>query len=138
VLGLDQKAALMDIEESGSMENSQTRSTSDELAAARSRFERVVSTWTLSKDEASMLLGSGQGPWRNAPHCAEIEARMRLISDVDALLGLLVDDGDLPEWLRTPNDAFVDSLCPLDAMSLGLHAILGIRNVLMDISGRVR
>lgn len=125
---------MMDIDASRSMKDAQMRMSSKEVATERSRFGRVLSAWALSDDEASRLLGSPVVPWLDGPRCAEIDARMSLVLDVDALLGLLVDESDLATWLRRPHDAFSDGDSPLVAMSSGWHAICGLRNVLMDIS----
>lgn len=109
-----------------------------ETAAVIARFEGVVSLWALSENEVCRLLGVQGAFWRESLASRDVEAAMRMVIDVAALLGMVVGHDDLSAWLRAPNDAFVDRLSPLGAMALGRHAIRGIRNVLLDLSGTTR
>lgn len=103
----------------------------DELAAVRRRFDAVVGRWALADGEAGALLG--QGAWRDSRLTPDAEARLRLLLDVDGLLGLVLGDVAVADWVRAPNDAFVGRSTPLAAMSEGRHVIRGVRNVLEDI-----
>ncbi len=109
------------------------RCSRDELAAVHRRFEAMAGRWMVTQEEAAALLG--QADWRDAGLTSDAETRMRLLLDVDGLLDLILGEGVLADWVRTPNVAFVGQLTPLEAMSKGAHATRGMRNVLEDIGG---
>lgn len=113
------------------MDDEWDRASRQELAASRRRFHALVTDWMLHPCEASALLGI-DGDWRAAVLDADGEARMRLLSEIDALLPSLIRGRDVAEWIREPNAAFIDGVSPLAAMSQGRYVLRGIRNVLAD------
>lgn len=104
-------------------------SSADELAAARRRLLGMAANWGLSDLEVGRLLGH-RGCWRCGALSSDAEARMRMLLDIEPLVAMAISVDDAVEWLREPNPAFIGYLTPLEAMSLGRHAIRQVRDAL--------
>ena len=98
------------------------------IAAA---FEEVVRRWRLSPSEVDCVAGTAfpQGRRGQARNPRFVSERMQLIVEIDAQLNMLMDDWQVPDWLRDrTHPAFKD--CPLDDMFGSTDRMRRIRDLL--------
>lgn len=127
----DGACAAIQARTNGAFEGQVDSSSADELAAARRRLLGIAANWGLSDLEVGRLLGH-RGCWRCGALSSDAEARMRMLFDIEPLVAMAVSVDDAMEWLREPNPAFIGYLTPLEAMSLGRHAVRQVRDALRD------